>query len=402
MTRNRRTAGKRNLRQMDLKHILRCHDLANINFVRGANCYLYDDTGRKYTDFESGCWSTALGHWHPRVNRAIATQIERVVHLGAPYPNDVAENAAKDVLDIVGIDDGKCVFLSSGSEAVECGVQIARRISGRPLLLSGTNSYLAAYGSAGQKSASEWQLVDWSAGAQRQTDECLKGIPFARVGGFVFEPGGSGSESVKFPPAELIEEIARRVKRNGGVLMANEVTTGLGRTGKWFGFQHYNIQPEIVALGKCLGNGYPVSAVAMTRTIAEKLEAGGFHHVQSHQNDPLGCAVAREVIATLREEHWVKKGDAKGTYFLDGLRRLARKHNLVKEARGRGMLLALEFRAHERFSAATAYRGLLERGFVVGYSSTRNFLRFDPPLTIWEGDIALLLENIDAMLEGVN
>jgi len=87
--------------------------------------------------------------------------------------------------------------------------------------------------------------------------------------------------------------MAQRVKQADGLIVANEVTTGMGRTGKWFGFQHYDIRPDIVCLGKGLGNGYPVSAVAMGQSIAEKSENSGFRYAQSHQNDPLGCAVAK-------------------------------------------------------------------------------------------------------------
>ncbi len=327
------------------------------------------------------------------------TQIEKVIHLGTRYPNVLAEDAAMDILDIVGIDNGKCVFLSSGSEAVEFGVQTARRITGKNLLLTFQNSYLAAYGSAGRKSTDEWWLFDWSVCAHVDPSECLKAIPFESIGAFVFEPGGSGSGFVRFPPRQLVQDIAQRVKQEGGLLVANEITTGMGRTGKWFGFQHYDIQPDIIALGKGLGNGYPVSAVAMKREVAEKLENSEFHYAQSHQNDPLGCSIAKEVIAILREENWVERGNAAGAYFLEGLKLIGEKYVIVKEARGRGMLLALEFHLHESFSATTAYHALLERGFLVGYYPAGNILRFDPALTIEKEDITHLLESIDSILE---
>ncbi|MGE5776359.1 MAG: aminotransferase class III-fold pyridoxal phosphate-dependent enzyme, partial [Chloroflexota bacterium] len=127
-----------------------------------------------------------------------------------------------------------------------------------------------------------------------------------------------------------------------------------------------------------------------------KLEQDGFRYVQSHQNDPLGCAIAKEVIAIFREEFWVEKGDAKGQWFLDGLKQLKR-HEVVKEARGRGMELALEFQP--QLSAASVYQTLLETRFLVGYYPAGNILRFDPALTIEQEDIAHLLECLDSMLE---
>jgi acetylornithine aminotransferase len=227
----------------------------------------------------------------------------------------------------------------------------------------------------------------------------LSDIPFERIGGFIFEPGGSGIGFVKFPPKTLVREIVQRIQQARGLIAVNEVTTGMGRTGKWFGFQHYDIEPDIVSLGKGLGNGYPVSAVAMKREIAQKLEASEFHYVQSHQNDPLGCSIAREVIATFREEAWVERGNEKGEYLLEGLKQLGKKHNVVKEARGRGMLLALEFHPRQGLSAAAACHALLEEGFLLGYYSAGNILRFDPALTIEEEDITNLLECLDDILK---
>lgn len=381
-----------------MEHILRCHDLVPMNLVRGENACLYDDGGKRYVDFESGCWAAGLGHGHPRINRVMKAQVDRVIHLGTRYPNAVAEAAAIDILEIVGIKNGKCVFLSSGSEAVEFGVQIARRVTAKPLLLTFASSYLAAFGSAGKKDPAEWCLLDWSLCTDPASSAWLEKIPWDRIGGFVFEPGGSGSESVRFPARHLVQAIAARVRRNGGLLMANEITTGMGRTGKWFGFQHYDIQPDLVAIGKGLGNGYPVSAVAMEPAIAEKLESSGYHYAQSHQNDPLGCAVAKEVIAILREENWVERGNSTGAHFLEGLQRLAGKHSVAKEARGRGMLLALEFGPHDSVSAATVFQELLQHGFFVGCSPARNFLRFDPCLTMEKSHVDDLLACLDGIL----
>jgi acetylornithine aminotransferase len=382
-----------------MDHILKCHEIFKTDFVRAENCHLYDRDGKKYIDFESGIWCTALGHNHPRVNQAIENQLKNIAHLGTRYPNALAEEAAIDVLEVVGIEDGKCVFLSSGSEAVEFAVQIVRRVTGKSLLLTFQNSFLGSYGSAGQKRLDEWCLFDWNACASVDPFARLDEIPFDRIGGFIFEPGGSGIGFVKFPPKVLVQEIVKRVRQTGGLIAVNEITTGMGRTGKWFGFQHYDIQPDIVSLGKGLGNGYPVSAIAMRQEVALNLETDGFRYVQSHQNDPMGCSIAKEVIAIFREEGWVENGNAKGECFLEGLKQLGKKYAIVKEARGRGMVLALEFHPRDDFSAATAYHALLEQGFLVGYYPAGNILRFDPALTVEEDDITHLLECLSVILE---
>lgn len=381
-----------------MTHILRCHDIVKTDLVRGEGCHLFDSRGARFTDFESGIWSAALGHGHPRITAVIREQSAALMHLGTRYPSPLAERAAVDILGTVGMGEGKCVLLSSGSEAVEFGVQVAHRFTGKPLLLTLAHSYLAAYGSAGARRSGEWCVFDSSACTHTGPCNCLDAIPFADIGAFVFEPGGSGMAFVKFPPQRLVEEIARRVRAHGGLLMANEVTTGMGRTGRWFGFQHYGVQPDVVALGKGLGNGYPVSAVAMRPEVAERMERGGFHYAQSHQNDPLGCAVASEVIAVLREEGWIERGDEAGASLLEGLRRLVAEHAVLREARGRGLLLGLEFHPDVHVTVTRVYGELVERGFLVGCYPAGNMLRFSPPLVIGPEDAAALLECLDGIL----
>lgn len=375
-----------------MEHIIRCHDIAETNFTHAEECFVYDDTGKRYLDLEAGCWCMALGYNNPRINRVMADQMGKIIHLGTRYPNHLTERTAQALLSITGISDGKCVFLSSGSEAVEFAVQMARRLTAKPLLLTFTKSYLAAFGSAGDKVSSQWHLLDWSG------CDSLDSIPFDTIGGFVFEPGGSGTEDVRFPEEQLVREIVRRIRLNGGVIIANEVTTGMGRTGKWFGYNHYELIPDIVAAGKCLGNGYPVSAVAMQRDLAQEVEARGFHYVQSHQNDPLGCAVAFEVITAMTEDGWIERGAETGRYFLEQLHDLGRTHAIVKEARGRGMLLAVEFGQRDGFSTTAVFERLFERGFLLAHSPQRRMFRFDPPLTLKKEDIDYFMKNLDEVL----
>ncbi len=140
------------------------------------------------------------------------------MHLGTRYPSSLAEEAGIEVLRAAGFKEGKCVFLSSGSESVEFGVQTALRFTEKPLLLGFKDSYLAAYGTAGNKKPEKWVLLDWNSCAPGRTDEFLKEVPFDSAAAFVFEPGGSGEAFVKFPPKQLVREIAGRIKKAGGLL----------------------------------------------------------------------------------------------------------------------------------------------------------------------------------------
>lgn len=391
-----------------MDHVLDCsgYEIAKADIVRAQGAYLFDAVGDRYVDFESGVWCAALGHNHPAVRDAIHAQLGRVSHLGYRVESSLAEDAAIAVLSTLPLSDGKCLFLASGSEAVELGVQIARELAAKPLLLSLSDSYLAAYGSAAKRDLSEWHLFDWRectgcAHADECSPECprVHAVPFDQVGGFVFEPGNAGG-TVHLPPGGLIRTLARRVREHGGLIVVDEVTTGLGRTGMWYGFEHYGISPDLVALGKGLGNGYPVSCLAMTRAIGARLESERFHYAQSHQDDPLGCVVAKTVIDTLGRERLVERGARMGELLLDGLRSVARSHAAVTDVRGRGLMIVLEVDGAGRKDVVTPlFRKLLDRGFLVGCKPTARLLRFYPPLVISEDDVDGLLAALNDVLE---
>jgi acetylornithine/N-succinyldiaminopimelate aminotransferase len=390
-----------------MDHVLWCnrHPLVLPDIVKGEGCYLYDLQGRKYLDLESGIWCLPLGHCHPQINAAILAQAGILTHSGYCYANPIMEQASSAVLDILNLPEGKCVFLSSGSEAVEFGVQALRKITARPLILTLSDSFLGSYGSAGNKRADEWYLFDWHKCLTcNSSEECnpqcryFSEIPFSRIGGFVFEPG-SASGLVRFPPKSFIQNIVKFIRQHEGFIQINEITTGLGRTGKWFGFQHYDINPDIVSMGKGLGNGYPVSAIAMTPEIIKHLSNKSFYYYQSHQNDPLGCAVARAVIKILQEENIIEKSKPVADYFFNELQQLKQKYSIIQEIRGRGLMFAIEFKdtlADELLS--DLYVQCIQRGFILAKRPGLNVFRMDPPLIIQKEDIDHFLETFDQLL----
>jgi acetylornithine aminotransferase len=389
-----------------MDHILRCHEIVKTDFVRGEGCYLYDRCGRRYMDFEAGIWVMAAGHNHPKVLLALQKQMEQLVHLGTRFPSDLAEETAVELLNVLGMQDGKCLFLNTGSEAVEFGVQMILRLTQKPRLMTLADTFLASYGSAGQKKPEEWFILDWKecrtcphSGPCDPQCPVLRRIPLAEIGGFVFEPGNAGGQ-VLLPPPELISALVSEIRRHRGLVMANEVTTGFGRTGKWFGFQHYDLSPDIVSMGKAIGNGYPVSPVAMIRDLADQLENTGYRYAQSHENDPLGCVAAKTVIEIFKQENLVERGCRAGAYFKNRLEELRKRHPAIKEIRARGLMIVivLEPAGPKAASSTVVCQRLLEKGFIVGYSPVINSLRFYPPLVIGEEDIDGLIRALEESL----
>ena len=361
------------------------------DIIRASGCHLWDTAGKRYVDLESGVWCTVVGHCHPVLLRTIAEQGARIAHAGFGYTSPVVARAAEEILDLLGFAGGRCVFLCSGSEAVEYSVRVARMLINRPLLLVMADAYLGAYGAALTRAPDQWYGFDWSACEPCPHDapcgsHCPRwaAIPLDKLGGFVFE-AGSSSGLVRFPPAKLVTAIAEQVRRNGGLIVVNEVTTGIGRTGRWFGFQHYGLVPDIVAMGKGLGNGYPVSAAAIGPAASARLGDRPIPYAQSHQNDPLGAAVARAVIRLIQGEDLIEASRPKAEFLLEGLEEIGRRSGKIGALRARGLMVAVEF--EDEPAAVRVHRELARRGYVAARRPGLNLLRLDPSLTIEMTDI---------------
>lgn len=358
--------------------------------VKAKGLYLYDSDNKEYIDFESGDWAANLGHSNDRINLAIKHQIELSIHDGLRFRNKQSEDLSIRLQEKLSMTGGKCAFVNSGSEAVNLGITIAKNLTKRNKILKMDCSFLSSYGH-GQISASNTDLVNIPIDSINSISE----IDFREIAAFVFEPGNSGG-LVKYPSNEFIAVIASAVKKNGGILMANEVTTGFGRTGKWFGFQHYNFQPDIVSTGKALGNGYPISCVSINQEVSELFNKNPFRYAQSHQNDPLGCAVGLEVIKVFEDEGIIQQSFEKGQYFSDQLLKLQDKYpDKIKEIRARGLMLALEF--NQSVDVESIYLKLIDNGLLVGFKE--NVLRFMPSLTIDKSAIDKLIHTIDKKIQ---
>lgn len=359
--------------------------------VASCDCVLTDSTGKCYVDFEAGVWCANLGHNHPGIRNVAIAASERLVHHGYLFRNHHAEALSAALRRITGIGNGQSVFLSSGSEAVDLAIKLAMARTGRDRILRIANTYLAAYG-YGRLGADNPHRIDIAP----DNVEGIDGIDLRSVAAIVVETGGaSAAEPVQFPDQRFLETLVQAATRAGCLTVADEVTTGIGRTGRWFGFMHYALRPDIVATGKALGNGYPVSAVTVNADIAGFVAARQIRYAQSHQNDPLGCAIACAVIEAIEAGGYVERSRTVGDIFRDRLEAIGKRlPGTVEQIRGRGLALAIQFAGH--IDAKALARRLFEAGFVVG-SGTRS-LRFMPPLTIKLADIEGLCDEIAGSL----
>jgi len=381
------------------------HECLVDDIVRAENCTLYDIRGKSYVDLESGVWCTPLGHGHPEMLEVMTEQAARIAHTGFCYASDEVEKSAREMLTLHGMTGGKCVFLCSGSESVEYGVRVAQSVSVRPLLMTMADSYFGAYGSARRKEKDAWFCFDWAGCVDCELqdacgDKCERwaAIPFDKIGGFLFEPG-SASGLVRFPPAKLIRSIVTRIKADDGLLLVNEVTTGLGRTGKWFGYEHYGLSPDIVAMGKGIGNGYPVSVTALAPHVAQRLARHPVPYAQSHMNDPLGAAIAHRVLTVIRREGLIARGREIAALLMAGLAAVQARTGVITALRSRGLMIAIELQDDARVSLTTrTHQALVQRGYILAQRPGLNVLRLDPALTIEKKDIEGFLDVFEDLL----
>jgi acetylornithine aminotransferase len=360
--------------------------------VKAKDCYLFDSDNKQYIDFESGDWAANLGHSNDRINLAIKNQAGLLIHDGLRFRNNQSEDLSNKLLEKLSFKGGKSTFLNSGSEAVNLAITIAKNLTKRNKILKLDCSFLSAYGH-GQITTNNANLLT----IPIDKIDSISELDSQEIAAFVFEPGNAWG-LIKYPTNEFISSIALAIKQNGGLLIANEVTTGFGRTGKWFGFQHYDYKPDIVSVGKGLGNGYPISGVSITSETTYLFDKFPFRYAQSHQNDPLGCAVGLEVIKVFDDFELIDKCSKIGKYFNDQLLILQSKHkNHIKEIRARGLMIALEF--DSKINAENVYLQLIDNGLLVGQKE--NVLRFMPPLIIKESHIDKLISTIDKIITGI-
>lgn len=377
-----------------MRKIIPFYPSAEKVLVKSEGCYQYDSEGKRYIDFESGVWCVNTGYSHSKISEVIEKQAKLSIHHGYKFTNQFAETLSDELLRITGLQSGASVFLSSGSEAVNLAITLARHLTRRKKILKIDSTYLSAYG-WGQVSQENDNIIN----IKFNDIEAISQIDFSEISAFVLETGGASIDVVQFPDYDFVQKVVKSAKRNNCMIIAEEVTTGMGRTGKWYGFQHYDILVDVVVSGKALGNGYPISAVTISKDILLQFEENPFRYAQSHQNDPLGCAITLEVIKIIEEEKLLNTSIEIGLYFKEQLEKIRKNHtDKVKDVRGKGLMLAIEF--EEQIDVENIHSRLFEEGIITGYK--QNSLRLLPPLIITRSDIDILIRKLNILLVNIN
>ncbi len=380
-----------------------------LTLVRGEGTRVWDDQGREYLDFLTGLAVCSLGHSHPAVAEAVATQARTLLHTSNLFANEIGPQVATTLDRLLGTpawaDDwtgdgprGRVFFANSGAEANECALKLARRFGGRGrhVVVSALGSFhgrtLATLHATGQPAKHEpfqplppgFRHVAWD------DIDALEAALDPTVAAVLLEPL-QGEGGVNPASTAYVQAVRELCDQTGTLLMFDEVQTGLGRTGRWFGHHHFGVVPDVVTMAKALGNGVPIGACWARAEVAEVFEPGD--HGSTFGGQPFATAAARAVLAEMEALDVPALAAARGARLADGL--VDRPG--VASVRGLGLLLAAELDGLPSKEVAAA---ALERGLILN-AVTPTALRFAPPLTVTEDEVDRALAIVAEALAAV-
>ena len=393
-----------------------------VTFESGEGCVLRDVDGNEYIDFSSGIYVTTLGHCHPKVSEAVAKYAKQLMNahdFTTPIKTELVEKLA-EVLpgDLTGFQ-----FYDSGTTAVEAGMRVLRAASGHNEMLSCFYDYhgktqgavslghirAACYGATrvpGMHMVPRpdpyrplWTQDDGSIDTDKYIafyDEYLEKATVNDVAGFVLEPIQGWGGSI-MPPDDFFPKLRRYCDEKGLLLMADEVLTSWGRTGKFLCLEHWDVVPDVVTLGKGFGNGFPVTCVAVREPHKESFEA--ISASSSYGGNPMACAAALASTEVLEEEGLLEHAERLGELALKRMEKMKDEHPIVGDVRAKGCLMGIELvkdrATKEPFDEAgvSVYQRAFRKG--LAWIPAGHILRMSPPIVMDEDTLLRGLDLID-------
>ena len=381
---------------MTQTHLMPTYAPPRVTFVRGEGSYLWDDNGRRYLDFLSGLAVTSLGHAHPAVAEAVCQASRTLLHTSNLFGTQPGEEVAATLDRLLG-GAGKVFFANSGAEANECAIKLARKWGGhgRYVVVSAYGSFhgrtLATLHATGQPAKHEafQPLPDGFHHVAWQDMAALEKAVTPEVAAVLLEP--LQGEGGVWPAGEQYFQAVRRLCNERQVLfMVDEVQTGLGRTGRWWGFQHYGVRPDVVTIAKALGNGVPIGACWARSEVAAAFAPGD--HASTFGGQPLAASAARATLGVMEQQNVPHLAEQRGNYLGKRLAAL----DGVASVRGLGLLLGAELAQGGAGEVATR---CLQNGLVLN-AVTTTALRLEPSLLVTEAEIDEAVEILGHVLEG--
>jgi acetylornithine/N-succinyldiaminopimelate aminotransferase len=385
------------------QHVLHTYRRQPVAFVRGDGPRLYDVDGREYLDLVSGIGVTSLGHAHPGLTAAIAEQAATLLHTSNLYFHPYQAEAAARLTALSGL--SRVFFCNSGSEANEASLKFARRYWYTKGVTSRVG-YVALEGAFAGRTMGALS-VTWDEHYRAPFMPLLGDVTFVdpshpeqlaaavteRTAAIIAEPI-RGEGGIRPLPQAFVDAVTDVCRRTGTLLIADEVQSGLGRTGHGFHFQALGWQPDLVSVGKALGSGVPIGATLVSERVAQTISPGD--HGSTYGGNLLATRAAAFVLEQLTDGGLIEHVRAVGEHFERRLRTLALQHPVIREVRGAGLMRGVELRV----DAAPVVDLARTRGLLVNRTN-EHVVRMLPPLTITAADIDRAIEILDGVLASV-
>lgn len=389
--------------------------------VRGKMQYLYDEQGREYVDFFAGVSVVACGHCNEEITARTISQLQTLQHTTTIYLTqpmvDLAERLANDVLP------GqlkRTFFCNSGSEANEGAMQLARlHTKRRDFIALEYGLHGRTYLTMGVTGIPMWRSDDYldtgvtfiprpydpemdDEMAARRSLESLREVLSRKgdsIAAMIVEPI-QGNGGMITPPDWYFREVKALLEQHGVLLIADEIQTGFGRTGKMFAMEHYGVVPDIMSMAKALGNGVPIGAFATTDEIAASFNRAS---ASTFGGNPVSAVTALAVLDYIQQENLVERAERTGKRLMRGLRDLQRKHSVIADVRGKGLMCGAELCGADAEASAAMTDAVLEkmkdRGYIIGKNGIgRNVMAFQPPIIMPDRDVDMMLMALDEVL----
>ena len=342
-----------------------------------------DTSGKTYIDFTSGIGVCNLGHRHPDVHAQINAQLDKYWHVSNLYHNPIQERVAKALTSKA---SGDLVFFSnSGAEANEAAIKLARKVTGKETVITFTQSFhgrtFATMAATGQEKVREGfgPMLEKFAYATYNDTESVKQLIDSNTAAIMFE-SIQGEGGVVPANQDFVDELIQLAKQYEALIIIDEIQTGIGRTGKGFGYEHYGLDPDIITVAKGLGNGMPVGAMIAKEKYKESFGPGS--HGSTFGGNPIAMAAAEAVIETVFNPEFLKEVENKGNYLMASLKKELKNIEMIKEVRGKGLMIGIECNQ----DVSSVVKELINQGVLI-LNASPNVLRLLPPLIVTYDEI---------------
>ncbi|MFP3946841.1 MAG: aspartate aminotransferase family protein [Archaeoglobaceae archaeon] len=372
--------------ERESKRLIQFYGRKKVVFEKGSGCWLYDSEGNKYLDMIAGIATVAVGHSHPEYVERVAEQLNHLVHVSNLYYTIPQIQLAEKLSEITGMD--RFFFCNSGTEAIEGALKIARKASGKKKFTAFTGSFhgrtLGALSvTHKEKFRKPFQpLMDAEFG--QFNDANLSDKVDDDTAAVIVEPV-QGEAGVYPAEKDFIKEIFELRDEYGFVVIFDEVQTGFGRTGKWFGKDHYGFRPDIMTMAKGMGSGFPIGGVGVTDEVASRLEAG--EHASTFGGGPLACTASLATIDIIEKGKMVQNSKETGAYLRKRLEELDK----IESTRGYGLMIGANIS-----EASQLVEKALQKGLVLNNTSEES-LRLVPPLVITKEEVDHCVEIMNSL-----